>query len=491
MATSGNLSGSSATRLWMRACRAAARTAAVGVAVLTMIVLVRTAARADGPQAVASELSDRAFSMLNSINAAPAGAGPLLGPVANLASDAQTLSAALGRDDRVTAGRAMAAVQSDRSAVEEMLRKGNRLPDPGQWKVIEGQIAALTRSVHPIAGAMATGVPPESTPSTAAKLPPEAPPAPRVVIESRVFSDGAVRVRGYMQGTDLKSAGIFNDDQLVKPLEFGSASGPERVRFDLSIEAPTASESIRVTDALDRIGRAPVAPDVAALPNTRAGGEKVIELGGGVGSDSVASAGPGLPPAMPGPRNNTAEIPPANTLDKSEGGTGRRLPGGAGGNLTGVQINVIFADEAMDQPGNYHVVGQISGSGVRRAGVYVGGRMVRPIAISPGSYSAFDVTFPLLAGKEATIRAYGAGSNYVEASVDGSDSGATVMRGPGMYPPNPYAYGNPYARPNPYGAPAYGAPPYGSPPYGYGYPPSPYGYPAPAAPKPWYRRLFP
>ncbi len=482
MGTNGNLGGSGAARAWVRACRLAARAAAVCVAALTMVVLVRTAARADSPQTVASELSDRAFSMLNSINAAPADTGPLLGPVANLASDAQTLSAALGRGDSVTAGRAMAAVQKDRGAVETMLRAGNHLPDAGQWKLIEGQIAALARSVHPIAGAIATGVPPESTAASAAKFPPEAPPAPQVVIESRAFSDGAVRVRGYMQGTDLKSAGIFNNDQLVKPLEFGSASGPERVRFDLSIEAPTASQSIQVTDALDRIGRAPVAPDVAALPNTRSGGEKVIELGGGVASDSVASAGPGLPPAMPETRNNTVEIPPANTLDKSEGGTGRRLPGGAGGNLTGVQINVIFADEVMDQPGNFQVVGQISGGGVHRAGVYVDGRMVRPIPISPGSYSAFDVTFPLIAGKEATIRAYGVGSNYVEASVDSSDMGATVMRGPTMYPPSPYPYGSPYAmRPNPYGAP---------PPYGYGYPP-PYGYPRPAAPAPWYRRLFP
>jgi hypothetical protein len=490
MGANGNLSGSGTARASMRACRIASRAAAVCVAALAMVVLVRTAARADNPQTVASELSDRAFSMLNSINAAPADAGPLLGPVANLASDAQTLSAALGHGDRVTAGRAMAAVQKDRGAVEAMLRAGNHLPDAEQWKLIEGQIAALSRNVHPMAGAMPTGVPPESTASSAAKLPPEAPPAPQVVIESRAFSDGAVRVRGYMQGTVLKSAGIFNNDQLVKPLEFGSASGPERVRFDLSIEAPTASESIQVTDALDRIGRAPVAPDVAALPNTRKGGEKVIELGGGVAADSVASAEPGLPPAMPGSRNNTAEIPPADTLDKSEGGTGRRLPGGAGGNLSGVQINVIFADEVMDQPGNFQVVGQISGAGVHRAGVYVDGRMVRSIPISPGSYSAFDVTFPLIAGKQATIRAYGVGSNYVEASVDSSDDmGATVMRGPSTYPANPYPYGSPYAmRPNPYGA---------APPYGYGYPPpagyprSPYGYPAPAAPAPWYRRLFP
>jgi hypothetical protein len=489
MSTSDNLSGSRGRRTSMRPLRSAARIVTVCVAALMMIVVVRTAAQADDPQTVASELSDRAFSMLNSINAAPADAGPLLGPVANLASDAQTLSAALGRGDRATAGHAMAAVQNDRSAVEAMLRKGNRLPDASQWTVIEGQIATLSHSVHPIAGAMPTGVPPASTASTAAELPPEAPPAPSVIIESRAFSDGSGRGRGYVQGPDLKSAGIFNDDQLVKPLNFGTASGPERVRFDLSIESPTASQTIQVTDALGRVARAPVAPDVAALPNTRRGGEKVIELGGGVASDSVASAGSGLAPAMPGTRNNTAEIPPADTLDKSEGGTGRRFRGGAGGNLTGVQINVIFADEVMDQPGNFQVVGQISGSGVRRAGVYVDGRMVTPIAISPGSYSSFDVTFPLLAGKAATIRAYGAGSNFVEASVDTSDDDTTVMRGPTMYPANPYGYGNPYAmRPNPYGSPPN---PYGAPaPYGYGYPP-PYGYPRPAAPTPWYRRLFP
>jgi hypothetical protein len=300
-----------------------------------------------------------------------------------------------------------------------------------------------------------------------------------------------------MQGTDLKTAGIYSGDQLLKPLDFGSASGPERVRFDLSIESPTPSQEIQVTDALGRIARAPVAPNAAALPNTRTGSEKVIELGGGVVSDSVASAGSSAGPAsISESRNNTAEIPPANTLDKSEGGTGRRLRGGAGGNLTGVQINVIYADESMDQPGNIRVVGQIAGGGVHRAGVYVDGRMVKPIAISPGTYSAFDVTFPLIAGKQATIRAYGAGSNYVEASIDTSDDFSTALRGPTMYPANPYGYGSPYGAPNPYGmAPnPYGmAPnPYGAPaPYGYGYPRSPYGYGAPTAPVPWYRRLIP
>lgn len=461
--------------------RLAARVAAVWLAAVALIVVVKSAAHADGPVDVASALSDGAFSLLDSINGSPAGPGALLGPVANLASDAQTLSAALGRSDNGTAGRAMAAVQKDRRNIEALLRSGNHLPDPAQWKSIENQIATLSRTVHPMAGAVPTGVPSASTPATAAELPPAAPPAPQVIIESRVFSDGGVRVHGYLQGTNLKSAGIFNDDQLVKNLDFERVAGRERVRFDLSIQSPTASETIRVTDQLDRIASAMVAPEAGAIPNTPTSGEKVIELGGGVGYSSVASAGSGVGPPAVG-SHNTDEIPRA----VPRGGSSRKIPGGVGTGLVGVSINVIFADQSMDEPGMYHVVGQISGAGVRRAGVYVEGRLVKQIPVSPGGYSAFDVKFPMIAGKEASIRAYGAGSNYVESSIDTSDNGMTdggmtVMRGPGMYPPNPYAYGYPYRSPaNPYGAP----PPYG----GYGYPP-PYGYRR--APVPWYRRLIP
>ena len=102
-------------------------------------------------------------------------------------------------------------------------------------------------------------------------------------------------------------------------------------------------------------------------------------------------------------------------------------------------------------------------------------------------------------GKEATIRAYGAGNNFVESSIDlnvangavyGSNPPAAVY----AYPVSPYPV-NPYAR-NPYGYPA-NPPPYGYPNSAYpnGYPNGGYpnGYPNGAYPppsRPWWSKIF-
>jgi hypothetical protein len=135
---------------------------------------------------------------------------------------------------------------------------------------------------------------------------------------------------------------------------------------------------------------------------------------------------------------------------------------------------------------------------VRHAGVYVNGRLVKPIPISTAGYSAFNLTFPMPAGSDARIRAYGNGNDFVEASIDTvtGGGGMTTYRNPPMYagpygaypayPPSPYYAPNPYAYANPY-APGYN--PYTPSPYPYGYAP-PYGVPPPA-PRPWYSKLLP
>ena len=184
----------------------------------------------------------------------------------------------------------------------------------------------------------------------------------------------------------------------------------------------------------------------------------------------IASAGPSH-------GNNTAEIArPGDALSPSR----RHIEANSSlGPLTNVQINVIDAEESMSAPGNVEVVGQIAGPGVRHAGVYVNGRLAKSIPVSTGGYSAFDLTFPMPAGSDAKIRAYGNGNDFVEASIDtvGGGSGMTAYRNPpmyaapyGAYPPSPYYPPNPYAyaNPNPY-APGYN--PYAPNPYPYGYPP--------------------
>ena len=428
---------------------------------------------ADTAQSEASNLSDRAFALLNSVNADATVAGPMLGPVANLASDAQTLSTALNKGDRAEAAHAMAAIVADRDAIDAAPVKGSRALDLGQWKTLKDQIASLEKQVHPVPGPSGPRVPTAAAPSGADL--PAAPAPPRVVINSRVFTGGSVRIKGFFEGTDLKSAGIYDDSLEVKPIDVGANPGSQRVNFDFSLEDPSPAESIDVADNLGRVARAQVAPQASMVARSPDGHEKLIELGSGGAEDAVASAGP---PA--GPRNDTAEIPRADEDDSDE--PHRRIPGGVGGNLRDVQINVIGVMPVVSQPGSYEVVGQISGAGVKRAAIYVDGKLAKPIPVSAGAYSSFDVTFAMM-GRDAAIRAYGNGTNFVEASLDTSNNGMTVYNVPRLYPPNPnypnnpYAYGNPYAPPNPYG---YAVPPYGAP-YGTTPPPS----------VPWWRRILP
>jgi hypothetical protein len=163
-----------------------------------------------------------------------------------------------------------------------------------------------------------------------------------------------------------------------------------------------------------------------------------------------------------------------------------------------VQINILGVQQSISESGSYQVIGQISGNNVKRAGIYIDGRLVKPIPVSPGADTSFNVSFTMF-GTAPTIRAYGAGNNFVESSIDLSTANGAVFGsnppvGVYSYPVSPYPV-NPYAR-NPYGYPAspYGSPPYGSPGYGapgYGYPNSGYpynGYPPPS--RPWWSKIF-
>jgi hypothetical protein len=443
--------------------------------------------RAETAVAAAQELSDGAFALLNLVNAQAGKDAPLLGPVANLAADAQSLASAENHGDRSEAGHAMAAVVADEHAIEDANGRDPGHLDASKWNALKSQIDALQAQVPPVKGPLASAAPkPAASPAAAASGPPAIDTsaqadAPRVVINSRVYTGGTVRVKGYLEGVNLKSAGIYDGPRQLRPLDVGMVSGSQRLNFDLGLESAGPGETIRVTDGYGRTAEARVAPDVAVAtaPNSDAH-DKMIELGSGVAEADSGSAGINVPE----PRNNTAEIP------RSAGDVAPEhpIPGGVG-HLRDVQINVIGVTALPSQPGTYEVVGQIAGGGVHRAGVYVNGRLARPIPITSGGYSAFDVTFTAQAG-DATIRAYGAGNDFIEASIDMSDNGMTVYNGPPAYPPYPAyppPYGNPY---NPYGYPAnpYGAAnPYARP-YPYGYPPPAYGTPPPS--RPWYKRLF-
>ena len=112
--------------------------------------------------------------------------------------------------------------------------------------------------------------------------------------------------------------------------------------------------------------------------------------------------------------------------------------------MSNAEITVMSVLPVMSKPGSYEVTGQIAGAGVHRAGIYVNGRPVTRIPVSAGSLSPFDVVFPLVGGRNATIRAYGAGNQYVELPIN-LNGPASMFSNPGGMPRSPLV--------NPYGSP--------------------------------------
>jgi hypothetical protein len=462
----------------------------LGLAVLAMLWMFAGTACASDSVADAGHLSDQAFSFLNGISSGrAAGSNTLIGPVAGFAGDAQTLASALKRGDSGGAASAMASLQADKAAVDAAL--GGH-PDPAnasRWAALKSALDSLAAQVKPGA-AVSTGAPsdaarssePSSMPAPAsgvAESTGSAAGGPQVTIESRSGSGGAMQIKGWLEGTNLKLAGIYSGPHKLETLQLDQIAGQQRVNFDLKLTGVQPGMVLRVYDHRGRSAEAMLeSPD-------RVASSGVEVLRGDEPGSGAAEAN--VPPSDSG---NTAEIPSA---------VPEHHPRFASGTLAGVQISLISVNQVNTMPRRYEVVGQISGGGVRRAGVYVDGRLVQSIPISSNAGAfGFDTTFQMLGG-EATIRAYGVGDNFVETSVNLGSAGTPLygttpyVVNPYVYGANPYAYGaNPYgygANPYPYGNPY--AAPYGyRNPYGYG---SPYGYgnTYPPPNPPWWQRLLP
>jgi hypothetical protein len=441
----------------------------------------------------AQHLSDSAFAILNSLSAdsGKLGASDVIGAMASFAGDAQTLSTALAKGDRDGAGAAMSSLLADRRSVDDALVKNPNTLDASKWASLKAELAEIQPRVPAASASMAKASPPESRSeivrppaSEAAATVPDGS-APQVEITSRVSDDSGLHIKGYLQGTNLKSAGIYDGDAMIQKIDLAPTADAQRVLLDLKLEQVSSTETIRVADMTGREAAIHIATD--STPVVESGGhEKMIELGGGSApSDALPSDAPPVDLASRDPRN-TAEIPSESPSRRHLHGNDNLAP------LSDVQINILGVQKSLSESSSYQVIGQISGNNVKRAGIYIDGRLVKPIAVTPGGDTSFNVAF-IMFGNDASIRAYGLGSNYVESSIDLSTANGTVY---GAYPPAAvYAYPvNPYAR-NPYGYPAspYGAPPgYGAPGYpngGYpynGYPNN--GYPPPS--RPWWSKIF-
>jgi hypothetical protein len=262
--------------------------------------------------------------------------------------------------------------------------------------------------------------------------------APRVAITALTRDGGTVHVIGFLEGNDLKSAGIFDRSEKLKDIDVAGTPGSQRVNFDFAIEAPSPTMMIEVTDGVGRSASAPILSSTAPPSTGAAANPAPASAGAGEGTAAV--------PASPPPEGsgNAVEIPRYGGSAALSHPPNPRFVGRVGNPMTNVEIGVMSVLPVFSKPGSYEVTGQIVGAGVRRAGIYVGGRPVRPIPVATGTFTPFDVIFPLTGGRNATIRAYGAGNEYVELPIN--------VDGPAAL------YNNPYARPrspliNPYGPP--------------------------------------
>jgi len=457
--------------------------------VLAIAAAAPTFARADDFHLQAQHLSDAAFSILNTLTSDSHASGDVTGAMASFAGDAQTLSVSLQKADGSAAASAMTALIADRRAIDDALVKNPGAIDSSKWAAIKTDLASL-QSCVPVEPSVASVPPSESggvhdsdvvrpPASEAAATVPDGS-APRVEITSRVTDDSGVHIKGFLQGTDLKSAGIYDADAMIQKIDLAPTPGAQRVLLDFTLEQVSPSETIRVADVNGRMAEVHVASASTSVVES-GGHEKMIELGGGT---SVTDAPP-ITLATREPSTNTAEIP-------SKSPSRRHIHAGdALSPLTGVQINILGVQQSIAEPNNYQVIGQIAGSGVRRAGIYIDGRLVKPIPVMPGADTSFNVPFTMFGGA-ASIRAYGSGSNFVETSIDLTTANGTVYgSNPPVYayPVNPYAR-NPYGYPsNPYGSTYGGAnscpPGYGMPSYGGACQPL-----RSSSSRPWWSKLF-
>jgi len=489
-----------------------------------LICIQASAVYADeNPKAASAELSNQAFALLNSLSApGPDGSTDtsgkaMVGPIASFAGDAQTLNQALSSGDTAAARRATAALDTDASSVDSALKSHQGAIKAEQWDSLKHQLAAIEKSVPPAPAsstAPASATPPPSTaslppaPATAAAAPPTDSGAatatassagmstgPTIKIDSRQTVGDVTRIKGYFEGSALKSAGIYEGEQNVKPIRVDHVIGKQKVDFELAVRDADVMTSVRVFDQAGRMATASVfGENSTALASSGRESGVVVDRGAGATEGTNTAEIPSARAPLSG--GLTGSLPGTDEgLEEGGGSLGGGLgSGGLSSPVGNVQINIESINPISALSHTYRVAGQIIGHGVHSAAIYVDGRPVKRIPVSRGAaVSNFHTTF-MMNGASATIRAFGAGNQYVESSIEIPPAVASappiVVAPMNPYVPfgmNPYGmdpfggmYGSPYGSPygynvspfgisrypvNPYGASPYGGAPFGANPY--------------------------
>ena len=369
-------------------------------------------AYAEDLKSASAHFADQSFTLLDRLSKQGGdNPNPLLGAFASFCGDADSLRQSLARSDLRSARANIASLQADRKAVDQALKQHPNAITVNEWDALRQQVDRLAGAIPGCREPSDCGPPPAtasgsgSAPSTGIG---SARDSPRIVIASREPGEGIVRLKGYFEGTALKSAGIYEGARRLRAFKVNGVSGRQRVEFDLRLENPSAATVLRVTDADDRIAEAaaidpslqppplPPAPeisaDAAASTASTDEGEALRKWGDDAGTAEIPSHGP----LMPSPSK-------------------RHM---LGSNLGNVRINILGVTQSGNLPPTYEVVGQIAGRGITRAGIYLDGRLLQPIPITDSAnYTSFDQRVVAQSGS-MTIRAYSVGSQFVEQSVD-------------------------------------------------------------------------
>jgi hypothetical protein len=435
-----------------------------GLLIATVLAGARFAA-ADGLTDQAAKISTQSFALLAALNAQSGGgsANPLLGPVASFSADAESLKQALASGDSAAIVSAMQTLQTDRASIDDALRSNPKAMKGDDWNAIKGELDAIAPQVARLGSAKASSAaPPGESAAPAVSAPPPAVavapstsvaasassapasaataiayPAPVVKIESREPERGGLRVKGFIQGTALKSAGVYENGRCVKAFDVNAVPGEQKIQLDLGIGSPSPDTTIRVTDAAGRFAEAAVIdatsfaaslrPLAAENAETSSATEGPVALGGSTNEAGVD--------VFRDSRGDTASAESSSATVKEIPSHGASIPAASsparrhtlGGKLANVTIDILGVSPSATTPHGYEAIGQIDGAGVTRAGIYVDGRLVHPIAVASGAdLTNFDETFTANGGGAATVRAYGAGNQFVESSLDVTEGTASM-----------------------------------------------------------------
>ena len=299
---------------------------------------------------------------------------------------------------------------------------------------------------------------------------------PRVVIESRTAQDtGGVRIKGYIEGTGLKRGGVFAGSNELREFNVGGVAGEQRINFDIGFASPKRGEVLRVYDASGQMGQASILDDGFAASSA------MTESSGVPPTGTATSDTPEIPPlaSSANPLSESTALPPpsasspsmdaptsesgvdvyrnagvsgsgsgegggvggANTAEIPSHGTPRKSPSKrhtTSSHLGNAQVNITSANQTQITPPTYELAGQIRGKGISRAGIYVDGRLVKPITVETNTdATSFDVEFVAQGEGDIVVRAYGVGDQFVESTVKrapamaSADSSANTSMSPG------------------------------------------------------------